>query len=51
MHFTKLVFLPFIIALAMAAPAAEAEPEANTELLKRGFGCPFDRERCNTHVR
>ena len=45
-------------AVADAAPAPMPAAEAGAisaeaaefELVRRGFGCPFDREKCNTHV-
>lgn len=63
MHFSKIaVLVPFVLALAAAAPAAEPapQPEAIAELedieqlhqlTKRGFGCPLNRQECNDHVR
>lgn len=56
MYLSKIaLFLPFVLALASAAPVAEAEaaPELAVrapEMLKRGFGCPFNRQQCNDHV-
>ena len=56
MYFSRIaLFLPLVLSLAAAAPVAEAEaaPELAVrapEMLKRGFGCPFDRQACNDHV-
>jgi hypothetical protein len=55
MQFSKIaLFLP-LLSFAAAIPVAEAEaaPEISVrapEMLKRGFGCPFNRYECNAHV-
>ncbi|MCJ1365130.1 hypothetical protein MMC16_004250 [Acarospora aff. strigata] len=54
MYFSKIAVFSFFVALAAAAPVAEAEaaPELSVrapENLKRGFGCPFNRQQCNDH--
>ena len=56
MYLSKTVlFLPLLLSLAAAVPVAEAEASPDLavrapELLKRGFGCPFNRQACNDHV-
>ncbi len=56
MYLSKItLFLPVVLSLANAVPIAEAEaaPELAVrapEILKRGFGFPFDRQACNDHV-
>ena len=57
MYFSKIaLFLPFILSMAVAAPAPVGEEEvaeaqqAEGILTKRGFGCPND-VLCSQHVR
>lgn len=47
MQFTKVILL--LAAVVAASPAPQ--PEAEAELGKRGYGCPFDQRECNDHCK